>query len=296
MEKEELIDFIIRNRKLFGNVTDEEINIFKYSEEHELSLDIAKKIKVTPLITYISNYALISSLITNDEENELKKHLSDKKYKIVRNACDLSLDYIEFTEGNLNHPSINAVNEQINGTLFNEELLEKCSKIAEEYDDEYISDDLMDFVTEVDNTIDAIDINSFENILNKIDDLDVQDILHLLLIFVQQRTHISMGLASSYRNNNINSQKISVQDDLVIQTITLEKIDEDVDITLGEYLQLYVDIFAKIHKYIDYVNDEELIELLKELENIYMEYKNCKYSAIDNFEKAKYLLRMCHKM
>ena len=295
MNKEELLNFLLNKINYFKNVELEDFCLLNSLESDELGLMNENVFKVTPLLKQISDYALIYSIINEEELEELAACIDDEEVlEEIIEVIEACSNYVEILQQeNCYHPSV-LINSDIQSsiTLYSEFDGSICD-LMELIDGETNDDVLLDSSKiAIDDPQDKADL-IFETLKINIrsgEIVEKEDILLGLLNYSME--FIDIVLTTS------KNKQIAYQGNCYFDISENDRFPSDDSISLLEVLENQILILNKVKEYEDdsFEEDEEVKETIQNILEAYELYKGYKYRFLKDSYKESKILAKCKKL
>lgn len=301
MEKQELLEFLLKHITYFKNIKYEDFYLLANLESTQLGLVDANNCQVSSLLKQIADYALIEDILTDEQIMEIRKSLPNEDGNILYEALDIidkCHQYIDLLlEENCHHPSVNNnINLVVASGLY-DTMLEYINYLILKTDDEF-QDDLIEFGNNIDDSLIEIPDSILETIMSYLNGKFIktpQELILYLSNYAKNCLITRLGLKTVSIQQNPKNQIFYI-DDCYINVIKDSKINLESNLKVSDVLIGLSTILEKANKYKDYTSDIEVLNLLKDLEEIYYLYESYKYRYLKDDYKEQKLLEKCKKM
>lgn len=304
MEKEEILAYLLKNIDCFQNVTEIDFYNLTIINTRYLGNDNNETLKVTPLLKQICNYALIATIITEEQLSQIASYIDDTQLlTFSTNIIEKCLEYIGilYDEG-CEHPSVLNIKNIINGTQkyndFNDLILDLAS-----ITDDTFRDDLIDFGSDIDEEISSITDQLFNNLINRIKRGLIATRKDLLLNLSSYAVNfVDTLMLTAY---NVNRYRQNDESTVCIGNTYIHifkkdgQINQSFGLTLLKALNGMAEVINKIEEYeIEniYSIDSECEELIIGIKESYLLYQSYKYQIIKHNYNEQKILEKCKKM
>ena len=301
MEKQELLEFLLKHISYFKNVKIEDFYLLADLDSSQLGLVDDNNCKVSLLLKQISDYALVKEVLKDEQIMDIRNSISDKNSDILYDCLDVvdkCYQYIDILlEENCHHPSVtNNINLVVASGLY-DKMLDYINDLIMVTEDEF-QEDLIDFGNKVDESLVEIPDSILENIMSFLDRglVRTSEELSLYLSNYAKNFLITrLGLKTVSVQQNIKNQIFYI-DDCYINVMKDSRMSLGFDLKISDVLIGLSTILEKVNEYKDYTNDIENLNLISDLEELYYLYESYKYRYFkDNYKEQK-LLEKCKKM
>lgn len=296
MLKHELLAYLANYRNYFNKISLDDFALLNSLESSELGLMNYDNYRVTPLLQQICKYSLVDTNLTKEDIVDVKNNLSINSQKeLLKEALDIAYichQYVDLMlqEGS-NHPCLINVNCLRNGAFLYSQIMNIMCELIEATNGNF-QDDLIDLGNIVDEKIMDIADIKWNNLLKIIEDKEITsgvDILNNLSNYLKDILVLGNFFSS-------NQNYIYYIRDKYIQFVDRKNIHPNFNISTGDCIIGLSIIIEKAHKYCKYCSDEDVLELVKNLEEGYDLYNSYRYLYLKNQYQEIKMLEKCKKM
>lgn len=296
MLKHELLAYLANYRNYFNKISLDDFALLNSLESSELGLMNYDNYRVTPLLQQICKYSLVDTNLTKEDIVDVKNNLSINSQKeLLKEALDIAYichQYVDLMlQEGANHPCLINVNCLRNGAFLYSQIMNIMCELIETTNGNF-QDDLIDLGNIVDEKIMDIADIKWNNLLKIMEDKEITsgvDILNNLSNYLKDILVLGNFFSS-------NQNYIYYIGDKYIQFVDRKNIHPNFNISTGDCIVGLSIIIEKAHKYCKYCSDEDVLELVKNLEEGYDLYNSYRYLYLKNQYQEIKMLEKCKKM
>lgn len=303
MEKQELLNFLLNNISCFEGVTLDDFCLLNSLESDELGLMSDSAIKVTPLLKQISDYALIATVLDENDLGELATCIDEENNVLddIIKIVEICYEYISILKSdNCNHPSVLTTADLVNGLTAYGQINENICDLVEIAEDSF-QDTLLDLsIPTIDKLLDNIEDNIFKKVITQIKNVANKEEL-LLSLSNYSKTYLSIIMLNTEYNNvqQTNKNNLFYINNNYFHFLSNEKFIPKFNLTSLDVINSLATIIQRTEEYEEeyfYKIDDEEKEIINKLKESYILYKSYKYKFLKDTYKEQKLLQKCKKM